>query len=198
VVDPKTVTVLLQGVKEGSQEALNELIPLVYLQLREMADKCLRQERFDHTLEPAALVSELYLRLVDRNQPDYQNRAHFFAVAARIMRQILVDHARTRCAAKRGGGLDKLPLDEDLAYNDSRADLLIAMDDCLNGLAKMDPHKARLVEMKYFGGLTAEEAAEVVDVPVATVRRDLRIAQAWIRREMESNRVNTAESPPQF
>jgi RNA polymerase sigma-70 factor (ECF subfamily) len=189
VADPKTVTVLLQGVKEGNQDALNQLIPLVYLQLREMADNCLRQERFDHTLEPGALVNELYLRLTDREQPDYQNRAHFFAVAARIMRQILVDHARSRGAAKRGGGVEKVPLDEERAYAESRANLLIAMDDCLTALANVDPHKARLVEMKYFGGLTAEESADVVAIPVAVVRRDLRIAQAWIRREMERSGV---------
>jgi RNA polymerase sigma factor (TIGR02999 family) len=185
VVDPQTVTVLLQGVKEGDQESLNQLIPLVYLQLREMADNCLRKERPDHTLEPGALVHELYLRLVDQSQPDYRNRAHFFAVAAQIMRQILVDHARSRGAAKRGGNAEKLPFDEDLAYSESRADLLISMDDSLNALAKMDAHKARLVEMKYFGGLTAEESAEVVGTPVSTVRRELRIAQAWLRREME-------------
>ncbi len=185
MADPKTVTVLLQGVKEGNQDALNQLIPLVYLQLREMADNCLRQERFDHTLEPGALVNELYLRLVDQTQPDYQSRAHFFAVAARIMRQILVDHARSRGAVKRGGLMEKLPFDEDLAYSESRAGMLVVMDDCLAALSKMDPHKARLVEMKYFGGLTAEESAEVVSIPVSEVRRDLRIAQAWMRREME-------------
>jgi len=187
VAEAKTVTVLLQAVKEGNPDALNQLIPLVYIQLREMADNCLRQERFNHTLEPGGLVSELYLRLVDQTQPNYQNRAHFFAVAARIMRQILVDHARSRGAAKRGGLLEKLPFDEEMAYGESRAAMLILLDDCLATLAKMDPHKARLVEMKYFGGLTAEESAEVVAMPVAEVRRDLRIAQAWMRREMEKS-----------
>jgi RNA polymerase sigma factor (TIGR02999 family) len=121
---------------------------------------------------------------VDQSQPDYRNRAHFFGVAAQIMRQILVDHARSRCAAKRGGNSEKLPFDEELAYSESRADLLIAMDDSLIALAQLDPHKARLVEMKYFGGLTAEESAEVVSAPVSAVRRELRIAQAWLRREM--------------
>jgi RNA polymerase sigma-70 factor (ECF subfamily) len=195
VPDPKTVTVLLQGVKEGDQDALNQLIPLVYHQLRGMADNCLRQERFDHTLEPSALVNELYLRLVDQSQPNYQSRAHFFAVAARIMRQILVDHARSRGAEKRGGHVERLPFDEDLAYSESRAGSLVAMDDCLAALTELDPHKARLVEMKYFGGLTAEESAEVVCAPVSEVRRDLRIAQAWIRREMERSAAQAAESP---
>lgn len=195
VADPKTVTVLLQGVKEGDQDSLNQLIPLVYLQLREMADNCLRRERSDHTLEPGALVHELYLRLVDQSQPDYQNRAHFFAVAGQIMRQILVDHARSRSAAKRGGDVQKLPFDEELAYSESRADLLIAMDDSLIALAELDPHKARLVEMKYFGGLTAEESAAVVSAPVSTVRRELRIAQAWLRREMGKSGSGGSAAP---
>ena len=194
MADPKTVTVLLQGVTEGDQDSLNQLIPMVYQQLREMADNCLRRERSDHTLEPGALVHELYLRLVDQSQPDYRNRAHFFAVASQIMRQILVDHARTRGAAKRGGNVEKLPFEEDLAYSESRAGLLISMDDCLTALAKMDPHKARLVEMKYFGGLTADESAEVVSAPVSAVRRDLRIAQAWLRREMERSDAHGASA----
>ena len=185
MVEPKTVTVLLQGGKEGNQDSLNQLIPLVYLQLREMADNCLRRERSDHTLEPVALVHELYIRLVDQSQPDYRNRAHFFGVASQIMRQILVDHARNRGAAKRGGNAEKLPFDEDLGYHEERAGLLIAMDDSLTALARLDPNKARLVEMKYFGGLTAEESAEVTGAPVRIVRRELRIAQAWLRREME-------------
>jgi RNA polymerase sigma-70 factor (ECF subfamily) len=183
--DPQTVTALLHGVKNGDQDSLDRLIPLVYSQLRQMADKCLRNERPDHTLEAPALVHELYLRLVDQNQPDYQSRAHFYGVAARIMRQILVDHARGRAAGKRGNGMEKLPLDEGLAYSDERAHLIVALDDSLNGLNAFDPHKARLVEMKFFGGLTADEAAEATGSPVTAVRRDLRLAQAWLRREMD-------------
>jgi RNA polymerase sigma-70 factor (ECF subfamily) len=182
---PQTVTVLLQGVRNGDQDSLSRLIPLVYSNLRQMADRCLRRERPDHTLEPNALVHELYLRLVDQSQPGYQNRAHFFAVAANLMRQILVDHARGRAAAKRGGGAVKLPLEDDIACSAERASMIVAMDDSLKALADFDPDKARLVELKYFGGLTAEESAEVLGLPVSVVRRDLRIAQAWLRREME-------------
>jgi RNA polymerase sigma-70 factor (ECF subfamily) len=185
VLNPQTVTLLLRGVRQGDQEALNELIPMVYSQLREMADRALRSERGGHTLEGGALVHELYLRLADQNQPDYQNRAHFYAVAARIMRQILVDHARGRAAAKRGGGVEKLTLDESMAYSDGRAHLMIALDDSLTALHELDAQKARLVEMKFFGGLTAEESSEALGLPVTTVRRELRIAHAWLRREMD-------------
>jgi len=184
VLDAQTVTLLLQGVRRGDQEALNQLIPMVYSQLREMADTALRSERGGHTLEGSALVHELYLRLADQSQPDYQNRAHFYAVAARIMRQIL-DHARSRGAAKRGGGLEKLTLDESIAYSDGRAHLMIALDDSLKALHEIDPQKARLVEMKFFGGLTADESAEAAGTPTAIVRRELRFAHAWLRREMD-------------
>jgi RNA polymerase sigma-70 factor (ECF subfamily) len=183
---------LLQGVRRGDQEALNELIPMVYAQLREMANRALRSERGDHTLEGPALVHELYLRLADQDQPDYQNRAHFYSVAARIMRQILVDHARSHGAAKRGGGVEKLSLDEGVAYNGGRAHLMVALDDSLTALHEFDAQKARLVEMKFFGGLTAEESSVASGIPVTTVRRELRIAHAWLRREMdrESPAVN--------
>jgi RNA polymerase sigma factor (TIGR02999 family) len=184
VTDPHTVTILLRGVKEGDEDSLNQLIPLVYTHLREMANSALRRERSDHTLEPAGLVHELYLRLVDQNQPEYQNRSHFFAVASRIMRQILVDHARGRSAAKRGGGVVKLQLDEELTYSDERASVVIAMDDSLNALAEVDEPLARLVEMKYFGGLTAEQSAEVTGQAVPVVRKNLKFAQAWLRRQM--------------
>lgn len=193
VLNPQTVTLLLRGVRRGDQEALNELIPMVYSQLREMADRALRSERGGHTLEGGALVHELYLRLADQNQPDYQNRAHFYAVSARIMRQILVDHARSRGAAKRGGGVEKLVLDESIVYSDGRAHLMIALDDSLTALQELDAQKARLVEMKFFGGLTAEESSEAAGLPVATVRRELRIAHAWLRREMDRESAAAVE-----
>jgi RNA polymerase sigma factor (TIGR02999 family) len=189
VFDPKTVTVLLSRVRSGDQAALNELIPVVYAQLRDMAERRLRSERPDHTLDSAGLVHELYLRLVDQGQPEYQNRAHFYSVAARLMRQILVDHARGRAAAKRGGGAEKLTLDESMAYGENRAHLMVALDDSLKALHDLDPQKARLVEMKFFGGLTAEESAEALGIPVSTVRKELRIAHAWLRREMDRSTV---------
>lgn len=179
-----SVTVLLQDLAQGDKRALDSLLPLLYTELRRLADSCLRRERNDHTLQPTALVHEAYLRLINQGQPDYRNRSHFYGVAAQVMRQILVDHARARNAAKRGGGAVKLQLNEALSYSDDRASLMVALDDALNTLADHSPTKARLIEMTYFGGLTQEQCGEVLDLPPHTVHRELRLARAWLQRQL--------------
>lgn len=185
--DSQPVTQLLRRLKDGDKNALDSLVPLVYSELRRMADGCLRRERPGHTLQPTALVHEAYMRLVGQDQPDYQSRAHFYGVAAQVMRQILVDHARRRTAAKRGGGARTVPLEEAAGMVGERDDVIVALDEALSTLEKQDPEKAKLIEMRFFGGLTAEESAEVLGVPVQTVRRQLRVAQAWLQREVDRN-----------
>jgi RNA polymerase sigma factor (TIGR02999 family) len=189
--DAPSVTELLNNVKQGDQVSLDQLVPLIYVELRRIASGCLRKERSGHTLQPTALVHEAYIRLIDQTQPDYQSRAHFFGIAAQVMRQILVDHARSRNAAKRGGGVEKLPLDLDsLSLSADRPEQLLALEDSMQALAKFDAQKARLVEMRFFGGLTAEESAQIVGLPVQTVRRELRVAQAWLKRELDRGLPN--------
>ncbi|HUA62897.1 MAG TPA: sigma-70 family RNA polymerase sigma factor [Verrucomicrobiae bacterium] len=160
------------------------LMPLVYEELRRLAGSYLRSQSPGHSLQPTALVHEAYLRLADRAQPDWQNRAHFFGVAANIMRQILVDHARSKYAAKRGGGAAKVEFQESMEYSDERARDLIALDDALRALNTLDERKARALELRYFGGLSVEETAEVLGVSMATVGREIRFAEAWLRHEM--------------
>jgi RNA polymerase sigma-70 factor, ECF subfamily len=185
VPDAAQFTELLRDLQGGNKNTLDEIMPLVYAELRRMADGYLRLERDCHTLQPTALVHEAYLRLIGQHQPDYQNRAHFCGVAAQVMRQILVDHARRRNAVKRGGGQPKLPLSEDLDYTEERASELVALDDALSALALDDPQKARLVELRFFGGLTAEESSTVTGLPPQTIYRELRVAQAWLQRELD-------------
>jgi RNA polymerase sigma-70 factor, ECF subfamily len=184
-------TEILNSLQEGREGALDRLLPMVYGELRRLADGYLRQERQGHTLQPTALVHEAYLRLMGQNQPEYQNRAHFCGVAAQVMRQILVDHARRRDAGKRGGGAERVPLVEDLNYTDQRADSLVALDDALKALADEDPQKAKLVELRYFGGLTADESAKITGLEPQTIYRELRVAQAWLQRELD--RQNSAD-----
>ena len=186
--DPKVdepITVLLQRFASGDKVALDRLIPLVYSELQRLARGYLRNERPGHTLQPTALVHEAYARLLRQDHPDYQNRAHFMGVAAQVMRQILIDHARTRNAAKRGGGQAKFSMDEALDISVGRPSILIAIDDALAALEQKDPVKAKLIEMRFFGGLTAEESAEAMQMSVADVRRQLRVAQAWLQRELD-------------
>ena len=186
MADVPSVTRLLNNVKHGDRTSLDSLVPLIYAELRRLASGCLRRERAGHTLQPTALVHEAYIRLTGQNQPDYQSQAHFFGIAAQIMRQILVDHARTRNAAKRGGGVEKLPLDLDnIQISTERPEMLLALDDSMAALEQFDAQKARLVEMRFFGGLTAEESAEIVGLPLQTVRRELRVAQAWLKRQLD-------------
>ena len=178
------LTVLLRQVKDGDKSALDDLVPLAYAELRRLADSYLRNERTNHTLQPTALVNEAYLRLVGQDQPDYRNRSHFFGVAAQLMRQILVDHARSRNAGKRGGGEANLSVDLVADLSDSQPEAFLDLDFALKKLEERDPRKARVIEMRFFGGLTAEESAELLDVSVETIRRDLRLGQAWLQREL--------------
>lgn len=191
MAEDKSVTLLLQDLANGEKDALDRLIPLFYTELRKIADGYLRNERQGHTLQPTALVHELYGRILKQEQPDYQSRAHFLGVAAGVMRQILIDHARARGAAKRGGGQPKFSLDEAVDAAVERPSQIIAVDDALRELERLDPRKARLVEMRFFGGLTAVESAEVLHLPAHTVRRELRLAQAWLQRELDRPGVST-------
>jgi RNA polymerase sigma factor (TIGR02999 family) len=177
------VTQLLVKLSSGDRTALDELLPLVYDELRRLADRYLRRERSDHTLQATALVNEAYLRLVDQNVP-WQNRAHFFGVAAEMMRRILVDYARSHQAQKRGSGGVKLSLDEAINMSDERATDLISLDEALNALAEFDPQKSRIVELRFFAGLSIEETARVLDIGTATVIRQWRMAKAWLYREV--------------
>jgi RNA polymerase sigma factor (TIGR02999 family) len=177
------VTQLLAKLSNGDRTALDELLPLVYDELRRLADRYLRRERSDHTLQATALVNEAYLRLVDQNVP-WQNRAHFFGVAAEMMRRILVDHARSHQAQKRGSGGVKLSLDEAINMSDERAADLISLDEALNALAEFDPQKSRIVELRFFAGLSIEETAKVLGIGTATVIRQWRMAKAWLYHEV--------------
>jgi len=179
-----SLTQLLREVKEGDKDALDRLLPIAYRELRRIAESYLRRERPDHTLQPTALVHEAYLRLLAQDQPDFRDRSHFFGIAAQLMRQILVDHARTRNAGKRGGGAAKISLDDLNGASESDPALFLDLDRALTKLDARDARKARAVEMRFFAGLSAEESAEALGVSVETVRRDLRLAQAWLQREL--------------
>jgi len=178
------ITAIVHAYANGERGALDRLLPLVYGELRRIAQKHLRDERPGHTLQPTALVHEMYAKLAEQSAPDVKDRIHFLSVAAGVMRQILIDHARTKYAQKRGGRQEKLSLDEAQLACLEKPAIMIRIDDALKELARHDPHKARLIEMRFFGGLTAEESAELLKVPVNVVRRDLRIAQAWLQREL--------------
>jgi RNA polymerase sigma-70 factor (ECF subfamily) len=182
---PESITVLLSRLSGGDQDAFDRLIPLVYQELHRIAEGYVRRESPNHTLQPTALIHEAYLRLVDSNSAGYQNRTHFFGVAARVMRQILVDHARARHAAKRGVAL-KVAFERRFDFAPERDRILMALDDALSTLSRDDSGKARLVELRFFGGMTVEEIAESLHTPIHVVRRELRAAQAWLRREMEA------------
>jgi RNA polymerase sigma factor (TIGR02999 family) len=181
---PRQVTQLLQGWREGDSKALDELLPLVYKELRRLAHFQLQKERADHTLQSSALVHEAYLRLAGASPPRWENRAHFFAIAGQLMRQILVDYARQHRAAKRGGSVCKVSLqDAMIASRETDVDVL-ALDDALQTLTKIDPRQGRVVELRFFAGLSVEEISVVLDVGSATVQRDWTAARAWLYREM--------------
>jgi RNA polymerase sigma factor (TIGR02999 family) len=177
------VSALLGRWRAGDQQALQVLIPLVYEELRRIARHHLRQERPDHTLQSTALVHEAYLKLMNQGPADVENRAHFLAVSSRLMRQILVDHARRHRAAKRGGGL-KLELKDVMARQKVHDIDLIALDHALSQLARLDPQQSRIVEMRFFGGLSIEDTAEVIGISRTTVKREWATARAWLLREM--------------
>jgi RNA polymerase sigma-70 factor, ECF subfamily len=179
------VTELLLEWRRGDRDALDRLTPLVYDELRRLAHRYMRNERGGHTLETTALVNEAYLRLAGQQRVEWQDRAHFFAVTAQVMRHVLIDHARRRHYAKRGGDqAQQVPLEEAHAMAAERAAELVALDEALEKLAQLDPRKGRVVELRYFGGLSLEETAAVLEISVMTVRRDWRAARAWLYKEM--------------
>jgi RNA polymerase sigma-70 factor (ECF subfamily) len=182
---PQEMSQLLAAWSDGDREALDRLLPLVERELHRLAHQYMGRERSDHTLQTTALVNEAYMRLVDQTRVRWQNRAHFFAIAAQTMRRILIDHARRRRYDKRGGGARPLPLDEAAHITDERAAELVALDDALGLLHEIDERKARVVELRYFGGLTVEETAEVLKLSPDTIGREWRRARAFLLREME-------------
>jgi RNA polymerase sigma factor (TIGR02999 family) len=174
----------LQGWRAGERSASDALLPLVYDELRRLAHHHLRNERPHHTLQSTALVNEAYLRLVGQNLPKWESRAHFFAIAAQLMRQILVDYARRHRASKRGSGVCKLALDDAVALPQRKNVDVVALDDALNALAEVDPRQSRVVELRFFAGLSLEETSEVMGIATATVQRDWTAARAWLHREI--------------
>jgi RNA polymerase sigma factor (TIGR02999 family) len=180
----ESVSELLAKWQGGDEEALRTLLPLVYKELRRLAHHCLQQERSGHILQSTALVHEAYLRLTKKGPARFENRAHFMAISAQLMRQILVDYARTRRAAKRDAG-HRVMWDDAVTWAASRSPDLIALDDALNDLAKLDPQQSRIVELRFFGGLSIEETSNVMAVSPTTVKREWRCARAWLHRQMK-------------
>jgi RNA polymerase sigma factor (TIGR02999 family) len=182
------VTGLLLAWRGGDEEALSRLIPAIERELHRIAERCMAGERVGHSLQATALVNEAYIRLIDVRQMDWQNRAHFLAMAARVMRRILVDSARAKRYQKRGGGDVRITFDEDLAVAGDASPDLVALDDALRALAKMDERRSQIIELRFFGGLTAEETAVVLKVSPDTVMRDSRLAKAWLARELSGGK----------
>jgi RNA polymerase sigma factor (TIGR02999 family) len=191
--NPTKVTGLLLSWGRGDEGALEQLIPLVHQQLHEIARRCMAGERQGHSLQATALVNEAYLRLIDANDVRWHDRAHFLAVAARVMRRILVDHARTRHARKRGGDATQVTFDEALVVSNEPREDFIALDDALEALATFDERKSRVVELRFFGGLSVEETAAVLKVSSDTVMRDWRLAKVWLQREMRGDTPDSRE-----
>ena len=181
------VTQLLIAWSQGEESALEQLMPLVYEELRRLAKRYMARENPGQTLQATALVHEAYLRLIEQRLVSWQNRAHFYAISAQMMRRILVDRARARNYEKRGGAVGRISLDESLVMQPEREPNLVALDDALKSLALIDPRKSQVVEMRYFGGLTVEESAEVLKVSVDTVMRDWKLAKVWLLRELSKN-----------
>jgi RNA polymerase sigma-70 factor, ECF subfamily len=189
------VTRLLGELRNGNPEAEAKLIPLVYKHLHRLAAGYMRGERREHTLQATALVNEAYLRLVAQKRREWKDRAHFFGIAARLMRQILVEHARARHAAKRGGTFQKLlPLDQELEVSAVRARELLQLDEALESLTRLDPQQARVVDLRFFGGMTVEETAEVLGISPRTVKRDWAVARAWLHGELSSRKNSNSGS----
>jgi RNA polymerase sigma factor (TIGR02999 family) len=179
------ITQMLLEMTDGNKDVVGQILPHIYDELRRLAGSYLRRERSDHTLQPTALVHEAYMKLIDQNRVKWQNRAHFFGIAAQVMRRILMDHARKHTAEKRGGDAELLPLEEEiLVVSHDKSSELVALDDALNELARLDPDKAKIVELRYFGGLSIEETAEVMEVSVPTINRHWKMAKAWLHSEL--------------
>ena len=186
------VTQLLVAWSSGDEAALQELMPLVYDELRKLAHHYIRRERPGHTLQTSGLVNEAYLRLVDQTKIQWQSRKHFYGIAARLMRQILVDYARKQSYAKRGGDAQRVELDEKLIISKDRAADIVDLDDALKKLAEIDPRQSQIVELRFFGGLSVEETAEVLSISVSTLMRDWVVAKSWLKRAISSEpRVET-------
>ncbi len=184
---PKDVTILLNQINNGDSAAPEELLPLVYDELRKLASGYLKNERPDHTLQATALVHEAYLRLVDWEKVSWQNRSHFFAVSAQVMRHILVDHARKKKAEIHGGNLQKLALDEAISFSNSREVDLVDLDDALQDLEKLDERQSKIVELRFFAGLSIEETAHALGVSTMTVSLDWNFAKAWLYRRLSND-----------
>ena len=182
---PKSITQLLIEWRDGDESARDQLFPLVYAEMRRLAHSYMRKERAGHTLQTSALINEAYIRLVDHKGMRWQNRAHFYAVAAQAMRRILVDRARHHLAARHGGNLQRVELEEAALLSDQRPREVIALDDALTALAALDARQAQIVEMRYFVGLSAEETAEVLGISTATVNREWNAAKLWLLRELQ-------------
>jgi RNA polymerase sigma factor (TIGR02999 family) len=182
------ITQMLIELTDGNTEVVDVILPHIYGELRRLASSYLRRERSDHTLQPTALVHEAYIKLIDQKRVKWQNRAHFFGIAAQVMRRILMDHARKHNAEKRGGEFEKLPLEEEiLIVSHDKSAELIALDDALEALAQLDEQKAKIVELRYFGGLSIEETAEVMGVSVPTINRQWRMAKAWLYDQISAS-----------
>jgi RNA polymerase sigma-70 factor, ECF subfamily len=190
---PHEVTFLLKAWSAGDESAREKLVPLVHRELHRMAGRYMAGERSGHTLQTTALVNEVYLRLVDTCEMDWKNRAHFFAICAQLMRRILTDFARSRRSIKRGGGAAKIPLDESLLPGRGSPAEFVALDDALNALTVVDERKSQVVELRFFGGLSVRETAEVLQVSPETVLRDWRLAKAWLLREMSREHAMKVE-----
>ena len=187
---PGRITRLLNDWSDGNRRALDELIPIIYNDLRSLAAHYLRRERADHTLQPTALVHEVYFRLIEQNDMHWQSRSQFFGVPAQMMRRILLDHARFHLRTKRGGGVHKAELDEVAGLSEEQAAEVVDLDQALEALARIDPRKCKIVELLYFGGLSVKETAEVLDVSPNTVTRDWAMAKAWLYNEIKSDGEN--------
>ena len=189
-------TELLRAWSEGDETALNQLVPLVERELHRLARAYMRRERKGHTLQATALVNEVFLRLAHPPSPPWQDRAHFVGIAARLMRQVLVDHARSRGYRKRGGGVNPVPLDKSLLITPEPDLDVLAVDRALEAFAKVDPRKSQVVELRFFGGLSVEETADVLGISVETVKRDWRVAKLWLSRELEGETPRRARGRP--
>ena len=186
--DSNQITQMLIELTDGKPDVVDRIYPYIYDELRRLAGSYLRRERSDHTLQPTALVHEAYIKLIDQTRVKWQNRAHFFGIAAQVMRRILMDHARKHKADKRGGEFEKLPIEEEiLVVSHDKSAELVALDDALQALADIDPQKAKIVELRYFGGLSIEETAEVMGVSVPTINRQWRMAKAWLYGQIAGN-----------
>jgi len=189
---PEEVTQLLLAWREGDEAALGELLPLVYDELHRLAARYMRRESPGHTMQTSALVNEAFIRLIDQRQVQWQNRAHFFGIAAQLMRRILLDHARGQARGKRGGGVHRVSFDEGAIVSEQRAAELIALDDALNALAAFDSRKSRIVELRFFGGLSNEEVTEVMGMSLRTVEREWRKAKAWLHHAISEGETDEA------